>query len=72
MLGDAWHYPPQLGVSRGDLETVRLWLSAGGLEGPRMLPQAGGLLDQAALMMDAWNVTRSAAAEWRDRNKPPA
>jgi hypothetical protein len=39
---------------------------AGGLVGPRALPDAGGLLDQAAVMMDAFNVLRSTAAKWRD------
>lgn len=52
-----------------DHEMVRLWIFAGGLEGPRALPQEGGLLDQAAVMMDAFAVCRSTASRWLEEKR---
>lgn len=69
MGGDEWHYPPRLGVGRGDSDTVQMWIAAGGLDGPLALPQAGGLGDQAAVMMDAWRVIRATAAKWREEKR---
>lgn len=42
---------------------------AGGLDGPRALPQAGGLLDQAAVLMDAWNVVRATVTKALEKTK---
>ncbi len=49
-----------------------MWFTAGGLEGPRALPDPGGLFDQAAIMMDAWDVCRSTAAKWREDQREQA
>lgn len=59
-------------MSRGDRETVQLWFTAGGLEGPRLLPDSGGLMDQAAIMIDAWDVCRSTAGKWREEQREAA
>jgi hypothetical protein len=59
-LGEEWRVHPRYVVGEGELETVRLWIHAGGLE-LRHLPEAGGVLDQAAIMLDAFTVISQAA-----------
>ena len=59
---DDWHFDPRLAVRPCEIETVGLWFSCGGRDGLRHLPQAGGLLDQAAVMIDAFNIIAAAVA----------
>jgi hypothetical protein len=66
VLGDAWHFSPKCWLTDDDHEVVRLWASAGGFDGLRHLPQAGGLLDQSALLSDAFRVVETTARAWRD------
>lgn len=69
VLGDLWRFNPRHVFTTGDQEMVRLWAMAGGLDGLRMLPEAGGLLDQAAIMVDAFAIMSSAAGDWRELKK---
>lgn len=50
---------------------VRVWMLSRGPDGTTRLPQRGGVMDQAALMMDAFAVLDGADAAWR-RDYPPA
>lgn len=69
VLGDLWQFNPRWVVTDGEKEMVRLWAMGGGLDGVSHLPEAGGLLDQAAVMVDAFAIITSAAAAWRDLKK---
>jgi hypothetical protein len=51
------------------MDLAKLWFLSGALDGPRALPQEGGLLDQAAVMMDAFSVCRQAAATWQEEKR---
>lgn len=72
---DLWHFDPRLAVRACDLDMVRLWLWCARFteNGPEMarLPQAGGVLDQAAIMMDAFAALAGGDAAWR-RDFPAA
>jgi hypothetical protein len=46
---------------------IRLWrMSQGGMAGPGPLPEAGGVLDQAAIMLQAFGIMNAAEKELKD------
>lgn len=61
---DEWNFDPRLGVRAEDLALVQLWFTCGGRDGLKLLPQTGGVLDQAALVMDAFAIVATAASAY--------
>lgn len=66
---DFWHFNPRHVVRPCDVATVNLFFQCGGLEGLRVPPQAGGMLDQAAIMIDAFSVIGRAVAVWNETRR---
>lgn len=62
---DCWHYNPRHAIRPGDLTAINLFFLSGGNEGLRIPLQAGGLLEQAAIMVDAFNVIGRQVAAWQ-------
>lgn len=63
MLGEHYAVNPAHLIGQGERDTVALFYAAE--LGSGCLPQAGGLLDQAALMMDAFEHCRAVRARIR-------
>jgi hypothetical protein len=68
---DPWHFNPRHLVRPCDLTTVNMFFLCGGSEGLKMPLQAGGVLDQAAIMVDAFNVIGRTVGAWREMTKKP-
>jgi len=62
---DIWHFNPRHVVRPGDLAAINLFFLSGGNEGLRIPLQAGGLLEQAAIMVDAFSVIGRQVAAWQ-------
>lgn len=51
-------------IGEGEIEMLRLWRAyRGGGMGPGHLPEAGGLMDQAAIILAAFDIMSAAEAE---------
>lgn len=67
---DTYDTNPRLLIGPGERAMIRLWRAArghygNGLGGGIVLPEAGGLLDQAAILLDAFDVMDAAEAQLR-------
>lgn len=74
--GSAWElfgerYPtnPRLGLDDNAFEMVRLWRLYQGGMAPGWLPDPGGVLDQAAILLDAFAVMSAAEAALQPKGK---
>ncbi len=63
MLGTLYPTNPRLELTPNDLDMVRLWRLFQGGMGPGHLPDAGGVLDQPALMLDAFAYMNAVEAQ---------
>ena len=64
LFGEVYETNPRLQLDDGASHMVRLWRYFQGVDmGIGHLPDAGGLLDQAAIMLEAFGVM-SAAERW--------
>lgn len=73
MFGERHPTNPRLGLDDNAFEMVRLWrLYQGGMVSgwaPGWLPDPGGVLDQAAVLLDAFAVMSAAEAALQPKGK---
>ena len=64
LFGERHETNPKLLLGQDEAEMVRLWrMTRGGDFGQGPMPEAGGVMDQAAIMLDAFAVMSAAEAE---------
>jgi hypothetical protein len=63
LFGEKYAENPKFKLTENDMEMVKLWrLFTGGMA-PGFLPESGGLMDQAAIMIDAFGIMSAAESD---------
>ncbi len=68
VAGEGYETNPKMRLTADDWQMFWLWRTCCPEEGPGYLPDAGGVMDQPAIMMDAFGAFRRATSELRKRD----
>jgi len=67
LFGEKYHTNPRFLLGPGDVDMINLWrLFQGGGMGGGHLPDSGGVIDQPAIMMDAFTIMDKAERELKN------